>query len=103
MQIILGPNVVFYARTEDEIEELLHNCEKYLDQDTKEFLKVLIVHKEITGCRAYIKDTLLKRPNNIAENIRRIDMAKDLDLNIQMANRGDPFINAVCEKKFYQL
>ena len=54
---------------------LVGACKKNLDATTATFLEGMVVMQSTMSLKIYVRDILLLKPNLMAENIRRIDIA----------------------------
>ena len=75
LELIAGTDVVLAFEDFKDLEELVTECEDYIDKETCDLLHGLIRESKEKELQKYLDEVLDKKPELVAEGIRGVDWA----------------------------
>ena len=77
LEILVGTDVVLSCNGWEAVDDLIKDCEEYIDSDTTKLLYKLIRFNEDGLLEPYLDKVLTKKPEVIAQNVRGMNWASE--------------------------
>ena len=75
LEILVGTEVVLSCREREDLIELITECKEHIDKVTVKLLHRLILDHKDDMLTSYIEEVLVREPEIIARNIRKMNWA----------------------------